>query len=217
MGGARLFSTYLEGRWGGLISHNSHREHWWEKEPSSPQPGVLRSLPILPISMSYFTGGFRQRCSCSRLPSSCARNPCRAKERVAPQASVVGCRVSPGFLPCSWQSYLVTGHLWSLLGIRVAPCLVKDVLPRQISLCLGHFTFCLGSWVSWHHLVRSFTSVRATRSCIVPQKCLCHLFLTTSLPPAVPQHPRLMASDVWLLVGSELSSKCPAYRFLAAT
>lgn len=141
-GACGLFSTYLEGEqggwgWGGLISHNSHREHWWEKEPSSPQPGGLRSLPMLPISMSYFTGGFCQWCSCSRLPSSCARNPCRAKEHVAPQASVVGCRVSPGFLPCSWQSYLVTGRLWGLLGIWVAPCLVKDVLPWQISLCWG--------------------------------------------------------------------------------
>lgn len=36
--------------------------------------------------------------------------------------------------------------------------------------------------------------------------------------PAVPQCPQeLITSGVWLLVGSEQSSKCPAYSFLAAT
>lgn len=126
----------------------------------------------------------------------------------------------PGF---PWISALqltkLSGHRTSVrsLGHLGCPMPGQGCGPMADFPLLGHFTFCLGCWVSWHHLVCSFTSVRATRSCVVPQKCLCHLFLTTSLPPAVPQHPRLIASDVWLFAGSELSSKCPTYWFLAAT
>lgn len=135
---------------------------------------------------------------------------------VSPWAWVVRGLASPAFLPCSSQSCLVTRTSMKSLGHLGSPmpswgCAFTAGFPL-----LGHFTFCLACWVSWHHLVCSSTSDRVKHSCIIPEKRLCHWFLPTPLHPAVPRYPRLITSGVWLFVGSERSWKCPTYGFLAA-
>lgn len=159
--------------------------------------------------MSYFPGVFCQWCSRSRLPSSCARKPPREKGHVSPWAWVVRGLAAPGFLPCSSQSCLVTRTPMKSLGHLGSPMPSQGCAFTAGFSLLGRFTFCLACWVSWHHLVRSSVTDRVKHSCIVPEKRLCHRFLPTPPPPAVPRFPRLIASGVWLFVGSECSCKMP--------
>lgn len=198
------------------MSQSSYGERQQQEELSPPEPGGWLSSSILPVFMSYFTGGFCQWGSRSRLPNSSTWRPCRAEEHVAPQASAAGSLVSPGFLPHGWQSCLVTRASVKSLGHLGSPMPSQGCSPTAGCPLLARFTFCLGCWVSWHHPVQPCTSDRATHSCVIPEKCLCHLFVTTSIPAGVPQFSRLITSGVWLLVGSEQSSKCQTCSFLAA-
>ena len=155
---------------------------------------ILPSLMVCSPSPSCLSWwAISQVAFASRLPSSCSRKPCRAKQHLASWALVVGSLASPGFLPCSWWSCVVTRTSVKSLRHLGSPMASEGCAPAAGFSLLGCFTFCLGCWVSCHHLLCYSTSDRAKHSCITPEKHLCHLFLTTPLPSGVPQYPKLIA------------------------
>lgn len=146
---------------------------------------VLCPLPVLPVLMNCFTGGFHKWCSHSKLPSSWVRELCRVEQHIAPWAPAVRSLLSPGFLLCCWLSWLVAStsgeSLESHLGFPMPEQGYAPTAPT--SLLLGQFMFSFGCWVSWNHIVCSSSSDRVKHSCITPTNCSRRLFSTTPLVP----------------------------------
>lgn len=79
------------------------------------------------------------------------------------------------FCPAADKDVWSLGHLGSLSGSWIPPCLAKGVLPLQTSLCWGLLLFSL--------MASSSSCLCPTECELVPEKCLCHLLGATSVSP----------------------------------